>query len=179
VIGHAGRFHDVKNQIGLVHAAGQLLRQGYQFRLVLAGANIDATNKALVQAIRDADVERQVILLGPVKPIASFLSICDLFVNASLGEAFPNIVAEAMAMAIPVLATNAGDTEMIIGKAGHLIESSSPESLAQGIGSMLRLSSSDLNTLGAAGRSRIAAHYSQKSSTSAYLNLYQSLRLQR
>lgn len=176
VIGHAGRFHAVKNQIGLVRAAGLLLAQGHQFRLVLAGTSVDAANLELAEAIRDAGIDRNVVLLGPIRPITKLLGMSDLFVNASLGEAFPNIVAEAMAMAVPVLATDAGDTGAIVGKTGHIVRSPTPESLAEGIGAMLGMPRSELKALGIAGRGRIAANYSQEAATAAYLDVYRSLR---
>ncbi len=174
VIGHAGRFHAVKNQLGLIEAAGILMQSGRQFRLALAGTSVDRQNEQLGAAIRKAGIANHVLLLGPVTPITDVLDLCDLFVNASLGEAFPNIVAEAMAMGIPVVATNAGDSASIIGDAGIIARSPAPDALVDAIDTMLCMPPVDRAKIGAAGRERIAAHFSQETVTAAYLELYRA-----
>lgn len=174
VIGHAGRFHAVKNQIGMVEAAGILNRRGLQFRLVLAGTSVDGHNKLLTDAIRSAGIVQQTILLGPVSPITDMLSLCDVYVNASLGEAFPNTVAEALAMEIPVVATNAGDSASIVGDAGLVVRSADPRDLADSIDTMLRKTPEDRAKIGVLARERIASYYSQESVTKAYVELYRA-----
>jgi len=81
------------------------------------------------------------------------MSHCDLFVLSSLWEGFANVVVEAMACGIPVVATNCpyGPGEIIDnGLNGILVPAKDPKALAQAI--ILILKNPELaNSLGRCG----------------------------
>lgn len=176
VIGHAGRYHPVKNQLGLIDAAGALASLGRRFRLVLAGTGMDRSNTELLTALDSAGIAERAILLGPVRPVSGMLGICDLFVNASISEAFPNIVAEAMAMAVPVVATNAGESAAIVGNSGFITSGHRSTDLASSIDSAMSLPRGDLRAMGLSARARVEGLYSQAAVTKAYLDVYRDAR---
>jgi glycosyltransferase involved in cell wall biosynthesis len=71
---------------------------------------------------------------------AAALNAADVVLHPAPGELFPNIVAEAMARARPVIGLDSGATPELIGRdgrAGLLVPPRDPQALAVGLGSLL------------------------------------------
>jgi glycosyltransferase involved in cell wall biosynthesis len=77
---------------------------------------------------------------GYVNEPARVLQDADLMVLPSHTEGLPNAALEALAMEVPVLATNVGGTPEVItdGVTGRLVPARAPETLAAHIGDFLR-----------------------------------------
>ena len=71
--------------------------------------------------------------------VGAFYNIADLFVMSSVQEGLGTAVLDALALAKPVVATNAGGIPEIIkdGETGRLVEAANPQALAEGIIQML------------------------------------------
>jgi glycosyltransferase involved in cell wall biosynthesis len=101
----------------------------------------------------------------------------DLLVFASRAEGCPNVVLEAMACGIPVVATDvAGNREVIggDGTAGRLVPTDEPTALAEAV-SVLAGSASLRREMGAAARERILERFDIDRVGAQYLSLYEDL----
>ena len=95
----------------------------------------------------------------------------DLFVHAStLGEGFPNAIAEAMAAGCPVVATDVGGTAEVLGKTGILVKNN----LVEAVGSLLE-NPDKRSQLGKEARQRAEMHFSIPSMIATYESLYRAL----
>lgn len=172
VIGHAGRFHEVKNQLGLLDAARILADRGVAFLLLMAGEGVDSGNQQLVSAIDARNLGGHVLLLGRIAFMRGFYDLCDVFANVSVGEAFPNVVAEAISMELPVVATAAGDTATIVSNDGIVVDIGDMEAIAEGLFALSQLDSAVRRSIGCRGRLRIISRFSPASAAQSYLKTY-------
>jgi D-inositol-3-phosphate glycosyltransferase len=140
-----GRIAPYKGVEYLVRAADILVnrwgRKDTLFLLVgpLAGHGTDSLEQAsyvrkVRGLIRDSRLKKNVVLTGAVPPedLRGLFAACDVFVLPSLSEASPQVIAQAMASARPVVGSRiAGITDLIQdGASGYLVEPASPSQLA-------------------------------------------------
>ena len=133
LIGMIARFTPEKDHKNLLTALHIVHKKGKQFSCMLIGEGMDSNNKTLMKLIKDYGLTSCIHLLGAQKEIPIYLNILDLHVLSSQNEAFPNVLAEAMACGIPCVVTNAGESKYILGDTGWLVEPNNSESLAEAI----------------------------------------------
>ena len=112
VVGAAGRLRPEKAFNNLIHAVHGLIGLGLDLELWIAGAGAaQAQLQALVERL---GLGERVRLLGFVEDTIDFYHGLDLFVLSSLREGLPNVVLEAMAMRVPVVATRVAGVPALI-----------------------------------------------------------------
>lgn len=79
--------------------------------------------------------------------------------SSSFGEGFPNVVAEAMACAVPVAATDVGDSAWLLDGLGRTVPAGDPQALAQAVLELIRLPAAERQAIGQAERQRILDHF--------------------
>lgn len=139
LIGMVARFDPQKDHTTLLSALGQFARAGAAFHAVLVGAGIDADNAALEGAIKAAGLDGQVRLLGGRDDVPAVMNALDLHaLSSAYGEAFPNVLAEAMACGTPCVTTDVGDAALIVGDTGWVVPPRDAEALAAAIDDAMR-----------------------------------------
>lgn len=99
-------------------------------------------------------------LLGERNDLPRLTAALDLACSSSsFGEGFPNVVAEAMACAVPVVATDVGDSSWLLDGHGHIVSANDPQALASAMSEVLRLSKDERQAIGVAARRRILQHF--------------------
>ncbi|MDQ0013663.1 glycosyltransferase involved in cell wall biosynthesis [Variovorax boronicumulans] len=133
VLGMVARFDAQKNHRNLVSALGQLKRRGVQFTCLLVGVDMDEANGVLRGWVEEAGIAEDVKLLGPRDDIPAVMNALDVHVLSSLGEAFPNVLAEAMACGTPCVTTDVGDAAVIVAEHGWVVAPKDAGALADGL----------------------------------------------
>ena len=132
VIGVAARWDPQKDHKNLVNALGKLSTTN--LKCVFIGTNMDANNTDLVNMVNASGASKSIYLMGPTTEIPLVMNGLDLHILPSAyGEAFPNVVAEAMACGTPCIATDVGDAEFIIGDTGWIVPPCDSDALANAI----------------------------------------------
>ena len=113
--------------------------------------------------------------LGHREDVPSLLASADAFVLPSRSEAFPNSVIEAMAAALPVVASSVGGLLDLIdhGRTGLLVPPSDAEALTTALRFLID-NPTQSAAIGQAARAEIRQRYSFERMVSAFENLYAS-----
>lgn len=171
--GVVARFDPQKNHLGFIDAASRLHRALPQVHFVLAGKDVDSSNSALMQAISTAGLGSFMHLLGRRDDIPRLMAAFDVLASPSHGEAFPNVLGEAMACGVPCVVTDAGDSAEIVADTGRVVAVGDMKGLADEMFSVLSLSSADRAELGIKARTRVQDEYEIDHVAALYQAFYQ------
>jgi glycosyltransferase involved in cell wall biosynthesis len=173
VVGLVARYHPQKDHRTFIRAAALLAEQIPNVHFVLCGTDVNWDNNELVGWIEEHELLDSFSLLGRRDDIASVMTAFDVAVlSSATGEAFPNVVGEAMACGVPCVVTRVGDSAEIIGNTGIAVPTESPEVLAEGCEEILSLSAERREQLGQRARDRVENHYSLEATAEKYLDVY-------
>lgn len=175
VIGHVARYHPVKGHQLFVEAAASVAERLSGVTFVLAGPGVDSSNQELTAALRRFRLGPRVRLLGLRTDIPDLTASFDIAVLSSHAESFPNVVAEAMACEVPVVATDVGDCASIIDNTGFLCQPGDAASLASGMLSLATLDQDERHRLGHEARIRIQTQYELDKIVRRYWHVYSSV----
>jgi glycosyltransferase involved in cell wall biosynthesis len=132
--------------------------------------------RSISERIRRLGLEGKVTLTGYRADVAALLSEINVSVLPSLSEGLSNVLLEAMAAGVPVVATRVGGTPEAVehGETGLLEPPGDPQGLAEAVASLL--ANSELATrLGAAGRRAVRERFSMERMVHATEQLYLDL----
>jgi glycosyltransferase involved in cell wall biosynthesis len=136
LIGRAARFDLLKDYPSFLSAAARVSRVEPRARFVCIG---DGTDCAELHHIATAEgVADRMIWAGGRADMPAVYNALDVCVSSSISEGFPNAVAEPMACGVPCVATDVGDSALIVGDAGIIVPAGNPEALADGILRLVR-----------------------------------------
>jgi glycosyltransferase involved in cell wall biosynthesis len=133
VVACVARLTAEKGHRDLITALPKLVSRFPGLRLLLAGDG--PLREALVEQAAALGVTERLVFLGHVADVRSVLAAADVLVLPSYREGLPNAVLEAMAMEVPVVATDTdGTAEAVVdGETGFLVPPGSPEALARAV----------------------------------------------
>ena len=176
LIGTVGRYNPQKDHANLLQALALLRSRNILIRCVLVGVNLGSDNQELVAQVQRLGLEETVILFGKRTDIPAVMSALDVHVLPSAGEAFPNVVAEAMACETPCVITDVGDAAYIVGNTGWVVPLRDSNALANAIEKSLNETKHDQWALRCtSARERIQKKFSIKKMVTLYHELWSKL----
>ena len=171
---YAGRLETVKGVDLLLDAFALVCRRFPDARLRILG---DGSQRRQLEAQSCAlGLADRVTFAGMVDDIAPALQLSSACVLPSRAEGMPNVLLEAMACGVPVVATAVGGCPDIIsdGRNGLLVAPEDPGALADAIGAVFS-DPTAARAMGDRARHAIGQDYSITAITATYQALYQQL----
>lgn len=160
LIGLVGRWHPQKNHHGFIRAAELLRRRFADVHFLIVGSGCDPANRELVHWIGEAGLTANVRLLGQRSDIPRLTAALDIASSSSVfGEAFPNVLGEAMACAVPCVTTDVGDSAHIVADTGRVVPAGNSPALAAAWADLLIMPKGDRLLLGEAARERVRRNF--------------------
>lgn len=178
LFGCVARWDPYKDHPNLLQALSIVAGRGRAVRCVLVGGGLATSNTGLVGLLAQYNLTSSVVLAGSRSDIPSVMNALDFHLLPSASEAFPNVVAEAMACGTPCVVTNVGDAAVIVGDTGWVVPPKNPVLLARAIeeaGDGFGGDNDAKRRIDA--RQRIEDNFSLEKMTEAYLHLWQSVAL--
>lgn len=171
-----GRFHPQKDYSTFFQAISLAMEEVPDLQAVCIGPGVTGSNPDLVALVARFRVGEAVHLLGERPDAAQLVADADVAVSSSsFGESTPLVVGEALAAGVPVVATDVGDSRLLVGEAGRIVPPRDAAALAGAITDLLRVDPTERHRLGHIGRERIADEYSLPTMVARYVELYERL----
>ena len=176
LIGMGARFNPQKDHANFLSAAHLLRQKCPNVHFVLWGKDVDQHNQVLQNLVRLMDMESYIHLLGlRMDGPRLFASLDVASLSSAYGEAFPQVVGEAMASGVPCVVTDVGDSAMLVSDTGKVVPPRDPVALANAWMELLGLSQEERRSLGSKARQRIVDHYSLERMAESYSQLYRDI----
>lgn len=184
LLGVVAQLSPWKGQDTAIEALRLLREEGIDAHLLLIGSAkfvARATrfdNEAYVASLRarvaDAGLEDRVSWLGEREDVPELMRALDILLLPSSEEPFGRALIEAMALGVPVLATNVGGPPEIIddGREGYLLAPEEPAAWAQAIRRIAE-SPDRGRAMGLAGRRRVERAFTAEHHVAAMLGVYE------
>jgi glycosyltransferase involved in cell wall biosynthesis len=133
VLGAVGRLEREKRFDLLLQSMARLLPRRRELRLLLVGEG--SLRPRLQEQARRLGIDHRCRFLGHRRDVAELYQACDVLVQSSDHEGTPTVLLEAMALKVPVVATDVGGTGQLIehGRHGLLVPRRDARALAAAV----------------------------------------------
>jgi glycosyltransferase involved in cell wall biosynthesis len=169
-LGVLGRLSSEKGVDVFLHACATLLARGTRFSAVIGGDGPERDR--LVDLAERLGLAGNVRFLGTVTDISKFYASIDALVIPSRSEGLPNVLLEAIAAGLPIVATRVGEIPIVLKEpgVGMTVE---PDD-APALGDAIQFVLTEFKPAPAA-RVNVLDHYSLDRRVSEHLRLYSHL----
>lgn len=175
VIGMVARYNPQKDHASLIRALGELQRSGTSFLCVMIGDGINENNSILIDLLKQENVIEKVLLYEHRNDIPDVMNALDIHIlSSAYGEAFPNVLCEAMSCGTPCVTTDVGDAARIVGDTGWVLPPGKPHALATAILNAFdeMLKPDDWSARQETARRHIIEHFSLETMVDSYRTIW-------
>lgn len=173
-----GRISPEKNLLNLVRAIEIVNRSYPKVVLYIIGeANNRKYLEELTLLINELSISDNVIIKDPVKEITDIYKNTDLLCLVSFFEGFSNVLSEAMACGIPIIASDIPENRYLIedGENGFLVEPSNPSKIAESIIRFVQMNQNDIQSISDKNRAKANALFQEEATYQIYKSLFESV----
>jgi glycosyltransferase involved in cell wall biosynthesis len=178
-----GTIRNVNRFKGLtyfIEAAGRIKSRVPSAKFVIVGRKLDTDPgywDHLQQLAEQLGLKQDIVFTGFREDVPAILAALDIFVLASIEESCPVALLEAMAMNVPVVATDVGAvSEMVLhGRTGFVVPPREPDAIADAVMAYLQMPSEQVGQMVQAARQRVEAEFAIDNVAWQQKCLYESL----
>ena len=176
VVATVARLDPVKD-LGTLIRATALASGGGPLGLLIIG---DGSGRSSLESIAAQETRsRRVRFMGHLEDARDWLAGCDVYANSSLTEGVSLTILEAMAAALPIVATRVGGTpEVVNDTCARLVPPRDPTLLAEALRAVA-VDRELRQTLGQAARQRVCDRFALDRMVAEYRQVYDRVRLSR
>ena len=176
VIGLAARLHPQKDHATFFDAAAMIATKSPDAWFLLCGNGINEANPAVRDLAVRAGVAERTCLVGLRADMSRVMAAMDVYVSSSaFGEGFSNVIGEAMAVGVPAVVTDVGDSALLVGDTGAVVPPRQSAPLAAHVLELLELPASARQERSRRARERIAREFSIDSVLDRYLETWSAV----
>ncbi len=172
LVGLVARYHEVKGHDVFLEAMALARRSLPDLHGVCVGRGVTEEQSGLAVRVGREDLAGHVHLLDPREDTAPLLAALDVLVSASRSEGFPNVLGEALACGTPCVATDVGESRIILEGVGEVVPPGDAEALAEGLLRLLNEDPAAREERSRRGRERVAERYTLPVIARLYEDLY-------
>lgn len=155
-VGIVGRVTPHKDLETFIRAAAMV--KSKRVRFVSIGDHTGAYADRMRDEARAAGLGERMIWAGALTNMRGAFNALDIVVSSSIDEGMPNVIGEAMACGVPCIATDVGDSALLLGDAGVIVPRRNPGAIANAIDDLVN-SDERRRELGLRGRRRIESEF--------------------
>ncbi|MBX7495810.1 glycosyltransferase [Qipengyuania sp. 6B39] len=172
VIGCVARLHPMKGHDNLARAFAIARQADARLHLLMVGRGLEEAPPELQALIGQGGLTSS----GARFDIAEWMPGLDVLAMPSgWGEGFPNVIGEALLCGVPVVATDVGDSALVVGQEGIVVPPQDPSALAAALVRIAAMPPEQRAILGHSGRRRIERLYAIDAIVRRYHDLYASI----
>jgi len=147
VVGMFGSFKYQKNHAMLFRVAGALCAEYPDLVFLLVGDELHGGmhgsreyKEELEATIDKMEIRDRLVFVGNRDDVERYYRICDVKVLPSRFEGMPNVLLEAMATGLPVVATKVADNSLLVpdGEVGFLVDVDDDVAMQEGLHKLLK-----------------------------------------
>lgn len=181
VVGMVGNVNRFKGYTYFIRAAKKIKETIGSVKFLVVGRKLDTDGgywEQLQQLTRQEGLEDDIIYTGFREDTAAVMAILDVFVLASVLESCPIVVLEAMAMQVPVVATDVGAVSELVldGQTGTVVPSKDAEALCEAVLAYLAMPQDDRDKITSEARKRVETEFSVDRIAEQQRRIYEGLR---
>jgi glycosyltransferase involved in cell wall biosynthesis len=165
-----GRLKEAKDYPNMLRALAVALKEFPEMQLLIAGQG--PLQEDIERLAHELGIAEKVRLLGIRKDMPELMNAVDGYLMSSAWEGMPNVLLEASASSLPVVATDVGGNREIVGDGGLLVQAGDSPALAEAMLRLMRMPAAERMEMGEAGRAYIVKNYSLEKIVDIWEKLY-------
>ncbi len=165
-----GRLKEAKDYPNMLRALTVALKEFPEMKVLIAGQG--PLQEDIERLAHELGIAEKVRLLGIRQDMPELMNAADGYLMSSAWEGMPNVLLEASASGLPVVATDVGGNREIIGSGGLLVRAGDSAALAKAMLKLVRMPAAERVEMGEAGRAFIVQNYSLEKIVATWEKLY-------